>query len=129
MDNEPKSRISLNHIITAVIVGGILMLVFMIVRTLEQNYQSESYIKESLLENEIQEIENENLALQQEYYKSTEFLELSARKANKAFPGEHLVVLPDSKDDEKVNVGVADAPSDERSNIEKWLEFLFGSHK
>lgn len=129
MDEEPKSKITLNHIITAVIVGVVLILVFMIVRSLEQNYQSESYIKESLLENEIQEIENENLALQQEYYSSTEFLELSARKANKAYPGENLVILPDTGDDSKVNVGVASTPTDERSNIEKWFEFLFGSHK
>lgn len=129
MDEEPKSKITLNHIITAVIVGVVLILVFMIVRTLEQNYQSETYIKEASLENEIQEIENENLALQQEYYASAEFLELSARKANKAYPGENLVILSDTNEDEKVNVGVASTPSDERLNIEKWVEFLFGSHK
>lgn len=127
--NSPKSKISLNHIITAVIVGVVLILVFMIVRVLEQNYQSEMYIEEATLENEIQEIENENLALQQEYFRSTEFLELSARKANKAFPGENLVILSESQEAEKVNVGVATAPSDERTNFEKWLEFLFGAHK
>lgn len=129
MEEEPKRKITLNHVITAVIVGVVLILVFMIVRTLEQNYQSEMYIKESLLENEIQEIENENLELQKEYYASSEFLELSARKANKAYPGEHLVILPDTNEGDKVNVGVASAPSDERLNVEKWLEFLFGAHK
>ncbi|MDL2327670.1 hypothetical protein LJC64_03325 [Ruminococcaceae bacterium OttesenSCG-928-A11] len=129
MEEEPKKKITLNHVITAVIIGVVCLLVFMIVRTLEQNYQSESYIKESNLENEIQEIENENLALQQEYYKSDEFLELSARRANKALPGEHLVILPETDEKEKVNVGVASTPVDERSNIEKWLEFLFGSHE
>ena len=129
MEEKPKNNITLDHIITAVIVGVVLVLVFMIVRSLEQNYQSETYIKESLLENEIQEIENENLALQQEYYASKEFLELSARKANKAYPGEHLVILPDTNEDEKVNVGIASTPSDQRLNIEKWFEFLFGSHK
>ena len=129
MEEKPRNNITLNHIITAVIVGVVFMLVFMIVRSLEQNYQSESYIKESNLENEIQEIENENLALQQEYYKSYEFLELSARRANKAFPGEHLVILPETDEKEKVNVGIANTPSDERSNVDKWFEFLFGSHK
>jgi len=126
MDEEPKSKITLNHIITAVIVVVVLALVFMIVRSLEQNYQSEAYIKEQLLENEIQEIENENLALQQEYFQSAEFLELSARKANKALPGENLVILPETDYDEKVNIGVASTPTDTRTNFEKWLEFLFG---
>jgi hypothetical protein len=126
---ETKPKITLNHIITAVIVVVVLGLVLMTVRALEQNYQSESYIKEAELENEIQEIENENLALQQEYYRSAEFLELSARKSNKSLPGENLVILPETNDDEKVNVGVASVPADERLNIEKWFEFLFGSRE
>lgn len=129
MEEEPKKKVTLNHVITMVIVGVVCILVFMIVRTLEQNYQSESYIRESNLENEIQEIENENLALQQEYFSSNEFLELSARRANKALPGEHLVILPETDEGEKVNVGVANTPTDERSNIKQWFEFLFGSHQ
>jgi hypothetical protein len=126
---EPKRKLTVNHIVTAIIAAAVLILVVMIVRTLEQNYDSEVYIRQSTLENEIQNIENENLALQQEYYKSAEFLELSARMSNKSLPGEHLVILPETTAGEKVNVGVANPPGDDRPNFEKWLEFLFGSRQ
>jgi hypothetical protein len=125
----PKFKLTVNHFITGVIVVAVLVLVVMIVKTLEQNYDSEVYIRQSSLENEIQSIENDNLALQQEYYKSAEYLELAARMSNKSLPGEHLVILPETDSGEKVNVGVVSTPKDDRANFEKWLEFLFGHRK
>ncbi|MDR1197194.1 MAG: hypothetical protein LBL08_02890 [Candidatus Nomurabacteria bacterium] len=126
MEDSKQKRLTLTRIIIGAVVLAVLVLLIQTIRTMEQNYKSETYIRESRLENEIQEIENENLALEREYYKSDEFLELSARKANKALPGEHLVILPETDDSEKVNTGVAAKPKDERSNLEKWLEFLLG---
>jgi hypothetical protein len=123
-----KQYLTISHGIVAAVVIVVVGLVFMIVRTLEQNYQSEMYIKQSELENAIQQIENENMKLKQSYYKSAEYLELAARMTNKAAPGESLVILPETFD-EQVNQGLASPPSDDRSNPEKWLEFLFGSHK
>jgi predicted Holliday junction resolvase-like endonuclease len=123
-----KRYLTLSNGITVAIIIAVIVLVFMIVKTLEQNYQSEIYIKQSELENNIQEIENENMKLRQEYYKSAEYLELAARMANKSLPGESLVILPETYD-EQVNEGVASLPVDDKSNPEKWLEFLFGSHK
>jgi hypothetical protein len=121
-----KQRLTFSNAVTAVIIVVVVALVFMTVRTLEQNYQSEIYIKQSELENSIQEIENENMKLRQSYYQSDEYLELAARMANKAQPGESLVILPETY--EQVNEGVASLPIDERSNPEKWFDFLFGSH-
>jgi predicted PurR-regulated permease PerM len=123
-----KRYLTVSHGIVAVVIAIVAVLVFVTVQTLEQNYQSEIYIKQSELENNIQEIENENMRLKQNYYQSAEYLELAARMNNKAVAGENLVILPETYD-EPVNHGVASAPVDERSNLEKWLEFLFGSHK
>jgi hypothetical protein len=125
--DKPKRILTINHVITGVVVVAVLALVVMIVQVIEKNYDSETYIRQSKLQNEIQAIENENLALQREYYESSEFLELSARMANKSLPGENLVILPETSD-EKVNTGVASPPQDERSNFEKWMEFLLGKH-
>jgi hypothetical protein len=68
------------------------------------------------------------MRLKQNYFKSAEYLELSARMANKALPGENLVILPETFD-EPINSGIVNLPADDRSNPEKWLEFLFGDHK
>jgi hypothetical protein len=123
-----KHYLTLSNGIAAAIIVAAVVLVVMIVRTLEQNYQSEIYIKQSQLENSIQAIENENMKLKQNYYQSAEYLELAARMANKALAGENLVILPETFD-EQVNDGVASLPVDEKSNLERWLEFLFGNHK
>jgi apolipoprotein N-acyltransferase len=123
-----KRHLTVSNAIALAVIVAAAVLVFMIVRTLEQNYQSEIYIKQSQLENSIQAIENENMKLKQNYYQSAEYLELAARMTNKALSGENLVILPETAY-EQINDGVANMPADERSNFEKWLEFLFGNHK
>ena len=125
--NKLKQYLTVSNIVIIVIIIAVVVLVFMTVKTLEQNYQSEIYIKQSELENNIQQIENENMKLQQSYYSSNEYHELAARMANKALPGENLVILPETF--EQVNEGVATAPNDNKSNPEKWIEFLFGNHQ
>ena len=122
-----KRYLTISNAVTVVVIIAVLVLVFMTVKTLEQNYQSEIYIKQSELENSIQGIENENMKLRQDYYKSSEYLELAARMANKSLPGESLVVLPETH--EQINEGVASLPVDDKTNPEKWLEFLFGNHE
>lgn len=122
-----KRYLTISNAVAVVVIIAVFTLVFMTVKTLEQNYQSEIYIKQSELENSIQAIENENMKLRQDYYKSSEYLELAARMANKSLPGENLVILPETY--EQINEGVASLPDDGKSNPEKWLEFLFGNHK
>jgi hypothetical protein len=123
-----KRYLTVSHGLVAAVIIVVAILLFVTVRSLEQNYQSVMYIEQSQLENSIQEIENENMRLKQNYYKSAEYLELAARMTNKAMPGENLVILPETYDDQ-VNQGVASPPIDNRSNPEKWLEFFLGSHE
>lgn len=76
-----------------------------------------------------QELENQTLRFENQYFNSREYLELSARAhLNKANSGEKLLVLPPNT--------VADAgteqqstvtPISKRSNFEQWLYFLFGN--
>ena len=74
--------------------------------------------------------EVDNLELENDYYRSAEYKELSARaKQNKMLEGEHLVYLP-------VNSTAAitkyDTTTDESSettvpsNVSQWMSFLFG---
>ncbi len=78
------------------------------------------------------ELEVETLELENEYYQSTEYQELAARKyQGKMLPGETMIYLPDNTDaalnkhkvDDDVTSTIA---ADTMSNLEQWLVFLFG---
>lgn len=122
------SRVKLGSVVAVVIVGAMVIWVWATIVALDKNYDLERQVQQARLENEIQEIENEKLKLQQAYYQTTEYLELSAReKLNKALPGEHLVILPETEKSNVVETGVAAPAIDNRSNFEKWIEFLLGA--
>jgi hypothetical protein len=122
------AKIKLGNIIAAAIVCAMVIWVWATIVALNKNYELEKQVQLGRLENEVQEIENENLRLQQVYYRTDEFLELTAReKLNKALPGEHLVILPTTEKSKVVDTGVAAVATDDRSNFEKWIEFLLGS--
>lgn len=77
------------------------------------------------------ELEVETLELENEYYHSTEYQELAARKyQGKKLPGETMIYLPANSDAAK-NKHVADViasspKTKEMSNFEQWMAFLFG---
>ncbi|HWZ65890.1 MAG TPA: hypothetical protein VNX65_03785, partial [Patescibacteria group bacterium] len=80
-------------------------------------------------ENSLYELTNETKDLQNKYYASREYLELSAREhLNKANPGEKLLILPPTtattppEPDQAPNI----KPIANRSNFDQWMYFLFG---
>lgn len=78
------------------------------------------------------ELEVETLELENEFYASEEYQELAARKyQGKMLPGETMIYLPANSEYAKNKH--ADFESDEaalatdtRSNLEQWMQFLFG---
>jgi cell division protein FtsB len=103
------------------------------------NYELEKQISQLEQRNSVEELENENLRLRNEYYKSDQYLELAARnKFNKAAPGEKLYLIP-----KEVELGntlkspiegekqKAERQTDQKSkylrNFDAWMEFLFHS--
>lgn len=99
------------------------------VQTLQKNFAYQREVDMLKQEVELEDLRNENLKFQQQYYRSDEFLELSARqRLGKASPGEKLIILPDSRE-----VVDTTAQSDEASrapaasNLTQWLEFFFGN--
>ncbi len=76
-----------------------------------------------------QELENQTMKFQKQYYQSSEYLELSARDhLNKASPGEKLLVLPANTVSDKPSAPQPiTTPITKRSNFQQWLYFLFGN--
>lgn len=65
------------------------------VRVIEINYTLQKDIATLQQQNDIYHLQNENQKLQNEYFQTDTYLELSARQQfNKAMPGEQLVLVP-----------------------------------
>jgi len=92
---------------------------------LNHNYDLQRQVDQAKLDNQIIELQNQNLKLEQAYFQTNEFLELQARALlGKAQPGEHLVLLPKSEKTTTNNPSATETV--DKSNLNQWMEFLFG---
>lgn len=95
---------------------------------MNRNYRLQRQVDQGALDNQVIEIQNENLRLERAYYKTDEYLELSARALlGKALPGEHLVLLKRAEVAD-TNQGKTNQQFEQRSNLDQWLDFLSGKH-
>ncbi len=107
------------------------------VRVIETNYELQKRIASEQQKNEIQKLKNDNIKLQNDYYNSDTYLELTARRLyGKAAPGEALIIVPET-------VALANAPNildtvedqaqqelpdnrpQYRKNFDAWMDILF----
>lgn len=105
------------------------------VKVIQKNYELDKKITISKQKNEVQKLENENMRLKNEYFRSAQYLELSARRQfGKAAPGERLYVVPESvalsktidiPKDQKITATNTKAKSKAQQNFDAWMNFLF----
>lgn len=106
------------------------------IKVVQTNYELEKKIAVSKQRNTVQQLENENIKLKNQYYQSNQYLELSARRQfGKALPGEKLYTIPEkvalSKTIEaapKADQVAAEVESNKpkyRQNFDDWMDFLF----
>lgn len=106
------------------------------VRVIETNYKLQQQIARMEEKSKLQELENSNKKLENQYYQTDQYLELQARKQfGKAAPGEtlllvpkhvalaHTVDLPEMQATEE-GQAVPDKPLYQK-NFEAWMQFLF----
>lgn len=96
--NDTVKKFSDVRIIGLIAFGFVVLLVaWSSLKALEINYNLEKQIAGLEQRNRVQKLQNENLKLQNVYYESDEYLELTARRQlNKAAPGEKLYQVPRS---------------------------------
>ena len=144
--NLPKSDLvqSLSDVrnLGLVIFGVIALLVtWSGIKVVQSNYDLQKQIAAMRQANEVKRLENSNLALENRYLETDQYLELTARKLyNKAAPGEKLVIVPESVamkhsvdikiEEPKTQTPIieSEGPWYER-NFNAWLEFLFRSEQ
>ena len=103
------------------------------IKTIQTNYGLQKQISGLKQRNDVQQLQNTNLELENDYYKSDQYLELAARQNfGLAAPGEKQIIVP-----EKVALSyTVDLPGDEsqaedgtqqptyRKNFESWVDFF-----
>lgn len=104
------------------------------VKTLQSNYELQKKISELKQQNTVLALQNQNTALENKYYQTDEYLDLSARQnLGLAAPGEKVLLI--SKDvalkyvDQSLSPtvpGAVDNRSRAVKNIEAWRDFLLG---
>ena len=108
-------------------------------RAIQSNYDLQKQIAVLKQQNEVLQLENENANLQNRYFSTDQYLDLSARQnLGLAAPGEKVYIVPRSVALNYVDPNIvksqppATASIDTRSkyikNIEDWRDFLLG-HK
>ena len=111
----------------------ILMFSWSAVKSIQANYNLQKQISELNQQNNLQKLQNDNLKLQNDYYNSDQYLELSARRNfGLASPGEKVIVVPksvalsnvrDVKINEIANQGTSKTTA-LQNNARSWLDFF-----
>ncbi len=104
-------------------------------QVMQRNYGLQKEVDQKRRELQLADLQKQSLQLQQRYYQTDEYRELAAREAlGLVMPGEKLLILPANsqvaKDADKkpVTSSAAATPQDKTSNMEQWLNFLFGGY-
>jgi len=111
----------------------VLMISWSGVKTIQTNYGLQKQITALNQQNNLQKLKNENLQLENQYYNSNQYLELSARQNfGLAAPGDKELIVPasvamantvDLPTDAKPNLASAQQPAYQRY-LESWINFF-----
>jgi cell division protein FtsL len=103
------------------------------VKAIQTNYGLQKHISTLKQQTDVQQLKNNNLKLQNDYYKSNQYLELSARQNfGLALPGEKEIIVPESvalantidTPTIKQKTIVPDNRSTFERNLDSWMKFF-----
>ena len=119
---------TVSRLVLMVVIVAVAVWMAMVIQVLNNNYKLQRQVDNAKLDSQMLELENQNLRLEQLYYRTDEYMELSARSLlGKALPGEHLVVLPRVSYTGKAKRSGSTVAT--KSNFDQWLDFLFGQNR
>jgi len=102
------------------------------VKSIQTNYGLQKQIAELKQQNQVQQLSNDNLALQNQYYNSNQYLELSARQNfGLAAPGEQELIVPKTvaqsytvKLSSASSAPATKTPPTYQKHVQSWLDFF-----
>lgn len=104
------------------------------VGAMQRNYALQKEVDAKIRDQKLLELETQNLAFQQKYYKSAEYQELALReRMGLARPNERMLLLPPNTAAAKEADGKlakkAAAREPDEANVQQWINFIFGGNK
>jgi len=104
-------------------------------QVMQRNYGLQKEVDYKKRQLQLAELQKENLELQNRYYATNEYKELALRDSlGLVMPGEKLLILPENSEAAKnadktaVASGAGATHLEQTSNMEQWLNFLFGGY-
>lgn len=104
-------------------------------QVMQRNYGLQKEVDHKKRQLQLAELQKVNLELQKRYYETNEYKELAARESlNLVMPGESILILPENSETAKqadakpVRASTPTVTQDKTSNLEQWLNFLFGGY-
>ncbi len=102
------------------------------ITSITRNWELEQRLTNKKRELTLLQLEIETIELENKYYASEEYQELSVReKQNKVAEGESMIYLPDNSDYAKhkdtIMSPVQLEEEEEKTNFEQWISFVFGN--
>lgn len=99
---------------------------------MQRNYSLQKEVDLKKRQLELTQLQRDKLDLQKRYYQTAEYQELAVRESlGLVRPGEKVLILPENsqaaKDADKTN-DVAPVVVAQSSNLEQWINFLFGGY-
>ena len=118
--------------VLVVAVGLYLIWMTQTIMAMNRSWQLSETLTRERSKLELLQVEVDTLALENEYYQTSEYQELMARKLlDKKLPGENLVVMPKNSEQALTKHEVVEAApveEEEKSNFEQWMMYLFPSY-
>ncbi|MGV9001436.1 MAG: FtsB family cell division protein [Candidatus Saccharimonadaceae bacterium] len=102
---------------------------------MQRNYGLQKEVDYKKRQLQLAELQKDSLELQKRYYETNEYKELAARESlGLVMPGEKVLILPENTvaakeaDAKKPSSNTVAISQDTTSNLEQWLNFLFGGY-
>lgn len=122
--------LSFDNIVFFVAIAACVFFTYDSLSATSRNWELSQKLATRTREKELLELEVAAMELENDYYRSAEYQELSARaKQNKLLDGEHLVYLPENSETARKKYNQKSEETDqtpEPSNFSQWMSFLFG---
>ena len=127
-----RNFFAFDNVLVFIAAGCCLMWTWGSISAMTRNWTLSQELIERERQTALLELEVETLELENEYYYSNDYIELSARKyQNKKLPGETMIYLPANSEAANAkhdNINNTDSAVDtpQLANFEQWMAFLFG---
>jgi cell division protein FtsB len=138
LDKQLKNLSDIRNVALYVFVIVLLAIAWSSAKTIQKNYDLQKQISTLKQQNQVIQIHNENIRLENKYYQTDQYLELTARQVlGLAAPGEKVLLIPKSVALKNIDPSRSKQvepktgnPIDNRStyikNMETWRDFLLG---